>query len=304
MTEIDGTATRVAVMTRISGNAKLLIACLRPKQWVKNFLLLAPLVFSGRMFDLESMLRAVFGAVLFSLLAGGLYIINDALDIERDKLHPTKCKRPLASGKLSVPAALVFAAGAISLSLGASFTVGLGFGLIATLYVANVLAYSLWLKHLVIIDVFSISCGFVLRAAAGAYAISVSVSPWLVVCTICLSLFLALTKRRSELGKLKNDAAGHRRALGQYSMPMLDKMIAVVTPSTLMCYSLYTFNAASDYRLMYTIPIVIFGLMRYLYLAESSDAGGTPETALLGDAPLLTCVGMWGLLVVSLIYFV
>jgi len=202
------------------------------------------------------------------------------------------------------PAALIFAAGAISLSLGASFTLGLSFGLTAAMYAANVLAYSLWLKHIVLVDVFSISSGFVLRAAAGAYAIDVGVSPWLVICTICLSLFLALTKRRSEIGKLKEDAASHRRALGLYNTSMLDKMIAVVTPSTLMCYALYTFFSASDHRLMYTIPIVLFGLLRFLYLADSKDAGGAPETALLGDGPLFACVALWGLTIIGLVYFV
>ena len=304
MTEMEGTATRVATIARLSGNAKLLITCLRPKQWTKNGLLLAPLVFAGKLFEPRSVLQASFGALFFSLLAGGLYIINDALDIERDKQHPTKCNRPLASGKLSLPAALVFAAGTISLSLGAAFTLGLPFGIIAALYAANVLSYSLWIKHLVILDVFSISFGFVLRAAAGAYAIGVGVSPWLVICTICLSLFLGLTKRRVELSSLKDDARSHRSALEHYSLPMLDKMIAVVTPSTLMCYSLYTFTASNDYRLMYTIPLVIFGLLRYLYLAECKDVAGAPETALLGDMPLFTTVLLWGTCVVTILYFV
>jgi len=143
MTEMEGTATRIATIARISGNARLLVACLRPKQWVKNVLLLAPLIFAGKLFEPDSVLRAALGAVCFSFLAGGLYIINDAIDVERDRLHPTKRLRPLASGKLSVPSALIFAAGAISLSLGAAFALGVPFGLIATLYASNVLAYSL-----------------------------------------------------------------------------------------------------------------------------------------------------------------
>ena len=304
MTELEGSATRIATMARLSGNAKLLVTCLRPKQWIKNGLLLAPLVFAGKLLEFNSVMKASIGAVIFSLLAGGLYIINDALDMERDKQHPTKCNRPLASGRLSLPAALIFAAGAISLSIGAAFTLGLSFGIIAALYAANVLSYSLWVKHIVILDVFSISFGFVLRAAAGAYAIGVGVSPWLVICTICLSLFLGLTKRRAEIAGLKSNAISHRRALEHYSLPMLDKMIAVVTPSTLMCYSLYTFTAGSDYRLMYTIPLVIFGLLRYLYLAESKDVAGAPEIALLGDVPLFTTVLLWGVGVVTIVYFV
>ena len=304
MTEMEGTAPRTATIARLSGNARLLITCLRPKQWTKNALLLAPLVFAGQLFNFDSVLRVSLGTVFFSFLAGGLYIINDALDIERDKQHPTKCLRPLASGKLSLPAALLFAAGSVSFGLTASFTLSLRFGIIAALYAANVLLYSLWIKHVVILDVFSISFGFVLRAAAGAYAIGVGVSPWLVICTICLSLFLGLTKRRAEIARLKGEAANHRRALEHYSLPMLDKMIAVVTPSTLMCYSLYTFTSRGDYRLMYTIPLVIFGLLRYLYLAESQDIADAPEAALLGDLPLFTAVLLWGVSVVTIVYFV
>lgn len=303
MTEFEGTATREATLLRMAGSARLLITCLRPKQWVKNVLLLAPLIFAGKLFDIDSVLRVALGTVFFSLLAGGLYIINDALDIERDKLHPTKCRRPLASGRLSLPAALSFAAGAISLSLGASFVLGIPFGLTALLYAANVLGYSLWLKHVVILDVFSISFGFVLRAAAGANAIGVNVSPWLIICTICLSLFLGLTKRRAEIGKLGKGAVSHRGTLEQYNLSMLDNMIAVVTPSTLMCYSLYTFTAGSDSRLMITIPIVLFGLLRYLYLAEK-DTAEAPENALLGDMPLLASVLAWGVCVVTMVYWV
>lgn len=302
MTEMDGTAQRVAALSRIRGNARLLIACMRPKQWIKNSLILAPLIFSGHLFHVDSLTRAGAGVAIFSLLAGSLYIINDYLDMESDKLHPAKSGRPLASGRLSVAAALSFAVGTIAISLGAAFSLGGAFGMMAVVYAANVLSYSKWVKHVVILDVFSISFGFVLRAAAGAYVIHVRLSPWLVVCTICLSLFLGLTKRRAELGQLKSGASAHRRALHDYNLVMLDNMINVVTPSTLMCYALYTFTAGHGLGLMYTIPIVIFGLLRYLYLAERRECAGAPELALLTDLPLLTSVIVWGLGVVSIIY--
>jgi len=244
------------------------------------------------------------GAGIFCMLSGGLYIINDILDLERDRLHPEKALRPLAAGKVALPVALTLACGLIVASLGGAYGVGNSFAVISSLYAANVLAYSLWLKHLVILDVFSISMGFVLRAVAGAVAIDVKVSPWLIICTICLSLFLALSKRRAEVLKLKDRSSCHRGTLKHYSPVLLDKMIGVVVPSTLMCYSLYAFTASSTPFLVYTIPVVLFGLLRYLYLIESKTITGSPESALFGDLPLLLTVVVWGLSTLAVIYVI
>jgi 4-hydroxybenzoate polyprenyltransferase len=208
----------------------------------------------------------------------------------------------LAAGKVPLAAAVWLAAGMIIAALLASYGLGTLFAIASSLYAANVLAYSLWLKHVVILDVFSISSGFVLRAVAGALAIGVKVSPWLVICTICLSLFLALTKRRAELLALQGKSGRHRQTLEQYSPALLDKMIGLVTPSTLMCYSLYAITGSTTPLLMYTIPLVLFGLLRYLYLVERKDITGTPESALFTDFPLLLTVLIWGLSTIGIIY--
>lgn len=304
MSDVNGTGTRLETLGRVTYGTRTLFTCLRPKQWIKNGLVLAPLIFSGELLFLESTLRAVAGAGVFCLLSGGLYIINDILDLERDKLHPEKALRPLAAGKVALPVAMVLAFGLIVASLGGAYGVGNSFAIVASLYAANVLAYSLWLKHLVILDVFSISIGFVLRAVAGAQAIDVRVSPWLVICTVCLSLFLALGKRRAEILKLKDNSSSHRGTLKHYSPALLDKMIGVVVPSTLMCYSLYAFTASSTPFLIYTIPVVLFGLLRYLFLIESKSMTGSPESALFGDLPLFLAVLIWGLSTMVIIYVI
>jgi 4-hydroxybenzoate polyprenyltransferase len=302
MSEVDGTSTQLQALERVPFNTKALLLCLRPKQWIKNGLVLAPLVFSGELLIMDHMLKATAGAAIFCMLSGGLYVVNDLLDLERDKLHPEKSKRPLAAGKVPLAAAVWLAAGMIIAALLASYGLGTLFAIASSLYAANVLAYSLWLKHVVILDVFSISSGFVLRAVAGALAIGVKVSPWLVICTICLSLFLALTKRRAELLALQGKSGRHRQTLEQYSPALLDKMIGLVTPSTLMCYSLYAITGSTTPLLMYTIPLVLFGLLRYLYLVERKDITGTPESALFTDFPLLLTVLIWGLSTIGIIY--
>lgn len=270
-----------------------LMASLRPKQWTKNLL-----VFAGYLFTIEQghppsvalKVLAAFG--LFCAISGAGYIFNDAADAERDRKHPTKCKRPIASGAVSVRAALIFAILLTVAAVWAAFWLRFEFGLLVCGYFVLSMAYSASLKHVVIVDLLAIAAGFVIRAVAGAVAINVDISSWLLVCTTLLALFLGLAKRRSELNSLQQGAHGHRRTLGDYTESMLDQMLNISAASALMAYFLYTFapgskTAAQHPYMMITVPFVIYGLFRYLFLIHTRNAGGSPERVLLEDRPLL-----------------
>ena len=286
-------------------SSRAFIAALRPHQWTKNLLVFAPLALSKHLLDLDALLRAALAFALFCGLSGTVYLINDVVDLERDRLHPKKRLRPLASGALSVGAARV---GAIALGLsclGLSALLGQAFLTSAALYLALNLFYSFRLKHVVILDVISISLGFVLRPVAGALAISVQFSDWLLVCTLLLALFLALAKRRHELVTL--EGTGHREILAEYSPYLLDQMIAVVTASCLMAYAFYTLapETVEKYRtdrLSWTIPFVLYGIFRYLYLVHGKEEGGSPTDLLLTDRPLLADVALWAAALVAIVY--
>ncbi len=269
-----------------------LLSLLRPKQWTKN-----GLVFAGYLFTVQDghstaqLLRVVVAFVIFCAVSGAQYAINDVADVERDRKHPRKCKRPIASGAVSVPTALVFAALLLAASFAEAFRLGNEFGGLAVAYLVLMLAYSATLKHVVIVDLLVIAAGFVIRAVAGAVVIGVPISPWLLLCTTLLALFLGLAKRRSELLTLK-DGLGHRKTLGEYSAPMLDQMLSICASATLMSYCLYTFlpspvSHKPHEAMMLTIPFVVYGLFRYLFLIQSKNAGGSPEVVLLQDKPIL-----------------
>ena len=264
---------------------------MRPKQWTKNLLVFAGLLFAQKAGRLESVLEALEAFGLFCMLAGATYLINDALDAERDRLDPAKCDRPIASGKLSVRVAVTWAVLLLVAGLVGAHYAAKDLLPICLAYVGITLAYSGYLKHVVIVDVFCVASGFVLRAIAGAVAVRAEVSPWLIICTLLLSLFLALSKRRAELVKLGDEAANHRASLAEYSPQLLDQMIAVMTASTLMSYCLYTIAdrtvaIVGSNHLIYTIPFVIYGIFRYLYLVHMKGSGGQPEKVLLSDRPL------------------
>jgi 4-hydroxybenzoate polyprenyltransferase len=285
---------------------RALLVSLRPHQWTKNLVVLAALAFSKHLFEADAVLCALGGFVVFCALSGATYLLNDVVDLERDRLHPVKRLRPLASGALPVPLAC-WACAALALGgLAAALALGRLFALAALGYLALNVAYSFVLKHAVILDVLSIAIGFVLRAVAGALAIGVVFSDWLLVCTILLALFLALAKRRHELVTLE-DAAGHRGILAEYSPYLLDQMIAVVTASCLTAYAFYTLapDTIEKYRtdkLSLTIPFVIYGIFRYLYLVHRREQGGSPSDVLLTDRQLLAAVGLWALAVVAIVY--
>ncbi len=285
---------------------RALLVSLRPHQWTKNLFVLAALAFSKHLFDGDAVVRASAAFLVFCALSGAVYVVNDLADVERDRLHPVKRARPIASGALGVPTARAAAGFLVALGLLAAGALGQGFMLCALVYLALNLAYSLGLKDVVIIDVLAIAIGFVLRAVAGALAIQVVFSDWLLVCTILLALFLALAKRRHELVTLP-DAAGHRAILAEYSPYLLDQMIAVVTASCLTAYAFYTLapETVAKYRtdrLALTIPFVIYGIFRYLYLVHRKEQGGSPSDALLTDRPLLLAVALWAASVVLIVY--
>lgn len=286
--------------------SRALFVSLRPHQWLKNLVVLAALVFSKHLFDAPALARALLALAVFCALAGAVYLVNDLADLERDRLHPLKRTRPLASGALPPALARTAAALLFAGALVASWALGPGFLACALAYPALGVAYSLGLKHVVILDVLAVALGFVLRAVAGAVAIGVHFSPWLLVCTILLALFLVLAKRRHELVTLE-DAVGHRQILAEYSPYLLDQMIAVVTASCLTAYAFYTLapETVEKYRterLALTIPFVIYGIFRYLYLVHRHDQGGSPGDVLLTDRPLLAAVALWAAAMVLIVY--
>ena len=285
---------------------RALLVSLRPHQWTKNLVVLAALAFSKHLFDPDAALRAAAALAAFCALSGAVYVVNDLADAERDRLHPLKRKRPIASGALGIATARAFAGLLLLGGLAVAWRLGGGFLICVLGYLVLNLAYTFGLKDVVILDVLAIAIGFVFRAVSGALAIRVVFSDWLLVCTILLALFLALAKRRHELVML-GDAAGHRRALAEYSPYLLDQMIAVVTASCLTAYAFYTLapETIEKYRtdrLAFTIPFVIYGIFRYLYLVHRKEQGGSPGDLLLADRPLLLAVAAWAVAVVVIVY--
>lgn len=282
----------------------LLIKSMRPKHWVKNLVVFAALLFSTSFFSLTNSLRAALVFLLFCLIAGSVYIINDIVDREEDRQHPQKSKRPIASGDLKVVTA---GFSSILLSVGSvatGFYLGWRVGLILFLYLLANLLYSFFLKKIAILDVFTISFGFVLRAIAGAIVINVRISPWLVITTMFLALFLALSKRKAELGDRKEEAANARQSLSAYTASYLDQLIIIVTTTIIVSYSLYSFTSVHSDQMLWTVPFVMYGVFRYMYLTETQGAGGQLSEVLLDDFPLVVDILLWLTAVTGiLIYF-
>jgi 4-hydroxybenzoate polyprenyltransferase len=284
-----------------------LLAAVRPRQWTKNLLVFAGLIFSQSLHEPALVARSVAAFVLFCLLSGGIYLINDVLDAERDRLHPQKRHRPVASGRLPAPVALAVGIILLVAASLAAFALSLRLGVVAVAYAALLSAYSAGLKHVVIVDTLIIAAGFVLRALAGVVVLGIELSHWLLLCTILLALFLTFGKRRHELLALEAGAANHRPILEEYSPQLLDQMIAVVTASTLMAYALYTMAPETQAklgttRLPLTIPFVLYGIFRYLYLLYRRDLGGNPSELFVTDRALLLSVALWGASVIVILY--
>ena len=283
------------------------VRSLRPRQWVKNLFVFAGLIFSQQLLS-PLFWTALAAFALFCGLSGAIYLLNDVADAERDRLHPQKRHRPVASGALPRGLALAIGALLVGVSLVLAFRLSVAFGLVAAAYAVLLIAYSAWLKHLVIVDVLTVAIGFVLRAVAGAVAIQVEISGWLLICTVLVALFLALGKRRHEYLALSGGAAAHRPILAEYSAGLLDQMIAVVTASTVTAYALYTMSPETVGRfhtrlLPLTLPFVLYGVFRYLYLLYRRELGGNPSDLLLSDRPLLINTLMWILSLMILIYW-
>lgn len=284
-----------------------LLLALRPGQWTKNLLVFAGLIFGQKLLIPSDVATAAAAFGLFCLFSGVVYLINDIHDRDADRLHPTKSKRPIASGAISVTAAWTFAAVLTVGSLGAAYALDREFFEVGLAYVLLLAGYSVWLKHSPVLDVLVIAFGFVLRAYAGSVVLHVPFSHWLLVLTLLLALFLATAKRRAEYVALAGAAAAHRPSLEHYSLPMLDQMLSVVMACTLLAYAFYTISPetvtkfGTDHLLM-TFPLPIYGLFRYLYLIHRGAGGGNPSDLLLSDRPLQLCVVAWGALVAAIIY--
>ncbi|MBE3573273.1 MAG: decaprenyl-phosphate phosphoribosyltransferase [Moorella humiferrea] len=281
---------------------RYLFLSLRPKQWTKNAFVFAAILFSRHLLDIPLLVRTIQVFVIFCLLSGGTYIINDLVDRERDRYHPRKKHRPIAAGLLAPLPAAAAAAITMAGSLAWAFALSWQVGLVSLAYALQTVAYSFYFKNMVLVDVFIVALGFVLRVAAGAAAVMVPVSAWLFITVILLALFLALCKRRHELLLLDN-ATDHRGILAEYSMGLLDQLIATVTSATVVVYAIYTFIGAARPQLMYTVPLVLFGICRYLYLTYHRQDGGEPESLVLKDKPLAATVLLWAAGCFAILYW-
>ncbi len=294
-------------MPTLENQSRQLLSSMRLQQWIKNLFLFAALVFSGHLFKVHDILLTVIGFFAFSFLSSATYLFNDVVDIENDKIHPIKSKRPIASGTLSSQTAMMAAAALAILSLVVGFLLRREFGIVLATYLALNVSYSLKLKHIVILDAMSIAGGFVLRVVAGAVLIQVPTSEWLIICTILISLFLGFSKRRTELVSLDEQANHHRSVLAQYSPRFLDQMIGIVTSSTVMSYALYTISDETVRKfgtknLIYTVPFVLYGIFRYLYLVDKKAEGVDPAKTILTDISLLVNVVLWVIAASLIIY--
>jgi 4-hydroxybenzoate polyprenyltransferase len=284
-----------------------LLKTLRPRQWSKNAFVFFALVFDKQLFHLEAFMRTLGGFALFCIVSSVVYIINDISDIEADRQHPRKKDRPLPSGQLPVKVAWLVAIGLIVVSLPLGYWLSPGFAAVLAVYLLMNLAYSKWLKHIPIVDVFIIAAGFVLRVEAGVTLIVVErFSPWLYVVTTLGSLYLGFGKRRAELALLAEGAGSHRRVLDGYTIPLIDQYITIVSAATIVSYSFYTFSAPnlpSNYSMMLTIPFFVYIIFRYLYLVQVTDQAGAPEEVLLSDRPVQIAIVLMGLTVLAVFYF-
>lgn len=284
-----------------------IVSSMRIQQWIKNLFIFAALIFSAHLFNLNDLFLTIGGFILFSLSASGVYLFNDVIDLEKDKLHPIKSKRPLPAGKLSIKTAIISSIILILAGLLGAFQLKTDFGIVLLIYIVLNIWYSYQLKSIVILDVMTIAAGFVLRVIAGAVLIGVPTSEWLIICTILLSLFLGFSKRRHELTILDVQANSHRSVLQHYSPYFLDQMIGIVTATTVMSYALYTISEETVKKfgtthLIYTVPFVLYGIFRYLYLVHKKEEGGNPTKLALTDLPLLLTIVLWIVAVTIIIY--
>lgn len=281
---------------------KSFILLLRPRQWIKNLFIFAALLFSRNIDKPPYILSAFYAFLCFCVTSSTVYIFNDICDIEKDRRHPEKRKRPLAAGILDKREAQILMFIMLPAAVAFSFILNNSFGFIIVVYLLNNLLYTLYLKNLVILDVMSIALGFILRVSGGAVVIGVEISPWLILCTFLLALFLGFSKRRNELLILQEDAQDHRMILEHYSLEFIDNMLSIVTASTVISYSLYTFYASDSKHSMVTILFVLYGIFRYQYIIYKKRMGESPEEIVLTDKPLLIDILLWILSSIVILY--
>jgi 4-hydroxybenzoate polyprenyltransferase len=284
-----------------------LIQSMRPKQWSKNLLLFVGIIFSQNILQTSLLLKSVAAFGIFCIISGSIYLVNDIADIESDRAHPLKSQRPIASGRLKISTAAVVLIILISGSIPLSFILDFQFGIVVLAYFLSILAYSVVLKHIVILDVMIVTLGFVLRAIAGAVVIHVKISSWLLICTIFLALFLTLCKRRHELVLLGNSSGNHRKSLIEYNPYLLDQMIAITTASAVIFYALYTTSQETVAKfgtrnLIFTLPFVIYGIFRYLYLVHQKNMGGSPELIFIQDRSMIINIILYCVVVILVLY--
>jgi 4-hydroxybenzoate polyprenyltransferase len=283
-----------------------LIKTMRPRQWTKNGFVFFALMFDKQLFLREPFLRTLEGFVLFCLVSSAVYLINDIADVEADRKHPEKKHRPIASGKLPLNAAWIAAMFLVALALPLGYLLSPTLAIILAIYLIINILYSRWLKHIPILDVFIVSSGFVLRVAAGVALITVErFSPWLYMITTLFSLYIGFGKRRAEMSLLEKGAGSHRKVLDGYTLPLLDQLITIVSGTTIVTYSLYTFTAPNlpeNHSMMLTIPFVVYGIFRYLQLIQTGHAAGAPDEVALKDRPLQITVLLWVLSVIAIFY--
>jgi 4-hydroxybenzoate polyprenyltransferase len=281
-----------------------ILRLMRPRQWTKNLAVFAGIVFVGELTQPLALMRVSAAFVAFCFVASALYAANDVLDADRDRMHPVKRERPVASGRMKPGVALAVSAVLAILGLGISVALGWPFMSVIAGYLVVQLLYVFWLKHIAIVDMLVIAVGFVLRAVGGAVVIAVRVSPWLVLCTGLLALFLAAAKRRHEIVLLTGSGMGHRPVLAEYSAELLDSFMVTLSAATVTSYALYTFfeSRVPGYAMMATIPFVIYGVLRYQFLVMQREGGGKPEDILLSDVGIMVAVGLWILTAVALLY--
>jgi 4-hydroxybenzoate polyprenyltransferase len=305
----SGASDARAVVAPVAASSAVrdLLQLLRPYQWHKNAVVFAAVIFAKRLFIIHDVAVCTVAFAAFCLVASGAYVMNDLRDCEQDRQHPEKCRRPLPAGRVSRNAAVVLAASLVTVGIAGALALGVGFAGMIAAYFALQIVYTFQLKDVVILDVMAIAAGFVIRAIAGGVVIAVPVSPWLIICTFLGALFLSFGKRRHELVLLEGRATEHRSILREYSPYFLDQMISVVTASTVVAYAIYTaspevIRKLGTDKLYLTIPFVLFGIFRYLYLVHQREEGGNPTQLLLTDPPLRLNLVLWILTATLLIY--
>jgi 4-hydroxybenzoate polyprenyltransferase len=283
-----------------------IVKLLRPRQWIKNVFVFAGLIFSRHFFYGASIIQSIIAFLLFCMLSSGVYILNDILDYEEDRMHPGKKERPIAAGTITRRTGVILAFAFMGAALVGAYLAALAFFYTCLIYAILMVLYSSFVKKVIILDVLFVAAGYVLRAIAGAVVIEVEISPWLLLCTLLLALFLAISKRRSEIMRLGDMAVQHRKTLAGYSINLLNQMIGIVTSACIVSYCLYTLAPETTAKfgtrsLLYTVPFVIYGVFRYLYLTYSSTDAESPEKIITGDKPLLICLVLWAVLCVVIL---